>query len=60
VLLIQPTAADLEVIPVNLMRGAERRAVAERALETTIAGLETRADWLPGVRLLREAAGAGT
>jgi NTE family protein len=55
VLLIQPTAADLEVIPVNLMRAKERRAVAERALETTIAGLETRADWLPALRLLRQA-----
>jgi NTE family protein len=55
VLLIQPTAADLEVIPVNLMRASERRAVTKRALETTIAALETRADWLPAVRLLREA-----
>jgi NTE family protein len=55
VLLIQPTAADLEVIPVNLMRTSERRAVAKRALETTIAGLETRRDWLPALRLLRDA-----
>jgi len=55
VLLIQPTAADLEVIPVNLMRASERRAVAERALETTVAGLETRPDWFPALRLLRGA-----
>jgi NTE family protein len=58
VLLIQPTAADLEVIPVNLMRAAERGAVARRALETTIAGLETRREWLGPLRTLREAAGA--
>jgi NTE family protein len=58
VLLIQPTAADLEVIPMNLMRAAERRAVAERALETTIAGLETRRDWLAPLRTLRCAAEA--
>lgn len=56
VLLVQPTAADLEVIPVNLMREPERPAVAARALETTIAGLETRADWLPALRVLRAAA----
>jgi len=56
VLLLQPTAADLEVIPVNLMRAQERRAVAERARETTIAGLESRREWLPALRLLREAA----
>lgn len=56
VLLVQPTAADLEVIPVNLMRASERRAVAQRALETTIAGLETRADWQPALRLLRAGA----
>jgi NTE family protein len=55
VLLIQPTASDLEVIPVNLMRASERRAVTERALATTIAGLETRPDWLPALRLLRDA-----
>ena len=55
VLLIQPTAADLEVIPVNLMRASERRAVAERALETTIAGLETRPEWFPALHLLRDA-----
>jgi hypothetical protein len=40
------------------MRATERRAVAERALETTIAGLETRTDWLPALHLLREAAAA--
>ena len=55
VLLIQPTAADLEVIPVNLMRTHERRAVAERALETTTAELETRPAWLPALHLLRDA-----
>lgn len=55
VLLIQPTAADLEVIPVNLMRASERRAVARRALDTTIAGLETREDWQPALRLLQAA-----
>ncbi|MBW2243584.1 MAG: patatin-like phospholipase family protein [Deltaproteobacteria bacterium] len=58
VLLIQPTAADLEVIPVNLMDASQRRAVAERTLETTIAGLETRDDWLRSVRLLHAAAEA--
>jgi len=56
VLLIQPTAADLEVIPVNLMNAAERPAVARRALETTIAGLETRRDWMAPLRILRAAA----
>lgn len=56
VLLVQPTAADLEVIPVNLMRAEERRAVAQRACETTIAGLESRREWLPALRLLRDAA----
>jgi NTE family protein len=58
VLLIQPTAADLEVIPVNLMRAEERKAVAERALETSIAGLETRREWLAPLRVLRRAAEA--
>jgi hypothetical protein len=58
VLLIQPTAADLEVIPVNLMRAAERSAVARRALATTIAGFETRRDWLDPLRTLRQAADA--
>ncbi len=56
VLLIQPTEADLEVIPVNLMRAEERPAVAERALETTIAGLESRREWMPSLRVLRAAA----
>lgn len=51
VLLIQPTASDLEVIPVNLMDASQRMAVAERTLETTIACLETRADWLEAVRV---------
>jgi NTE family protein len=55
VLLVQPTAADLEVIPVNLMRASERRTVARRALETTVAGLETREDWQPALRLLQAA-----
>lgn len=59
VLLIQPTAADLEVIPVNLMDAGQRRAVAERTLETTIAGLETRRDWLEPLRMLHAAAQAG-
>lgn len=58
VLLIQPTAADLEVIPVNLMRAGERAAVAERALETTIAGLETRREWFEPLRTLERAAAA--
>ncbi len=58
VLLIQPTAADLEVIPLNLMSADERHAVAERALETTIAGLETRREWLEPLHTLR-AAGSG-
>jgi NTE family protein len=58
VLLIQPTAADLEVIPLNLMRARERRAVAQRALETTIAGLETRREWLAPLRTLQRAAEA--
>ena len=57
VLLIQPTAADLEVIPVNLMRAGARRAPAQRALETTIAGLETLADWQPALHVLQAAAG---
>lgn len=58
VLLIQPTAADLEVIPMNLMRASERRAVAQRALETTVAGLETRREWLAPLRMLQQAAAA--
>jgi NTE family protein len=58
VLLIQPTAADLEVIPVNLMRAAERGAVAQRALETTTAGFESRRDWLEPLRTLSRAADA--
>jgi NTE family protein len=58
VLLIQPTAADLEVIPVNLMRAEERSAVAQRALATTIAGFEARRDWLDPLRTLRRAADA--
>jgi hypothetical protein len=58
VLLIQPSAADLEVIPVNPMRAAERSAVATRALETTVAGFETRRDWLEPLHTLRRAADA--
>ncbi len=56
VLLIQPTAADLEVFPLNLMNAEGRPAVARRALETTIAGLETRRDWLASLRILQAAA----
>ena len=58
VLLIQPTAADLEVIPVNLMRADERSAVATRALETTLAGFETRREWQGPLRVLRGVAAA--
>jgi NTE family protein len=58
VLLIQPTAADLEVIPMNLMRATERKAVAQRALETTIAGLESRSEWGTPLRTLQHAADA--
>ncbi len=58
VLLIQPTAADLEVIPVNLMSAIERAAVARRALETTVAGFESRSDWLEPLRMLQRAADA--
>jgi NTE family protein len=58
VLLIQPTAADLEVIPSNLMRAAERSAVAQRALETTIAGFEKRRDWQAPLHALQRAADA--
>jgi len=58
VLLIQPTAADLEVIPVNLMNATERSAVAQRALETTVAGFETRREWLEPLHLLQRAAEA--
>jgi NTE family protein len=58
VLLIQPTAADLEVIPVNLMRAGERGAVAMRARETAIAGLESRREWLPALHTLERAADA--
>ncbi len=57
VLLVQPTAADLEVIPTNLMNPRRRQAVAERAFETTVAGLETRFDWRPSLRVLEAAAG---
>ena len=56
VLLIQPTAADLEMFPLNLMSADERPAVARRALETTIAALETRRDWLGSLRVLQTAA----
>jgi NTE family protein len=56
VLLIQPTAADLEVIPINLMRAEERKAVAQRALDTTVAGLESRREWMPPLRTLQRAA----
>lgn len=56
VLLIQPTAADLEVFPLNLMSAGDRPAVAGRALETTIAELETRREWLEPLRVLQRAA----
>jgi len=52
VVLLQPTAADLEVIPLNLMAPAARAPVARRALETTIAALETRSDWQEPLRIL--------
>ena len=40
VLIIQPTAADLETIPLNWMDPRPRRQVARRALETTIDALK--------------------
>ncbi len=58
VLLIQPTAADLEIIPVNLMSAVERSAVAQRALATTLAGFESRRDWLDPLHTLQRAAAA--
>lgn len=58
VVLLQPTAADLEVIPLNLMEPAARAPVARRALETTLATLETRREWRKPLRLLAEAARA--
>lgn len=57
VALLQPTAADLEVIPFNLMDPAARAPVARRALETTIAALETRGEWREPLRMLRAATG---
>jgi len=39
VLLIQPSAADLEVIPMNWMATRPRRAVARRAVDTTVDAL---------------------
>ncbi len=53
VLLIEPTAADLEVIPLNLMNAAERKQVARRALETTIATFETRRHTWSALAMLR-------
>jgi NTE family protein len=58
VLLIQPTAADLDVIPVNLMSAGERAVVARRALETTLDAFETRDDWREPLHTLRRAAEA--
>jgi NTE family protein len=55
VLLLQPTAADLEVIPVNLMAAEPRADVARRALETTLARLE-EPDCRNALALLRMAA----
>jgi len=55
VLLIQPSAADLEVIPMNWMEPRPRRQVASRALETTAEAL-TRPDALDAVARLRAAA----
>ncbi len=40
VLILQPTAADLETIPMNWMDPRPRRQVARRALETTIETLK--------------------
>ena len=57
VALLQPTAADLEVIPFNLMDPAARAPVARRALETTTAALETRGEWREPLRMLRAATG---
>lgn len=56
VVLLQPTAADLEVIPLNLMEPAARAPVARRALETTTAALETRGEWREPLRMLAAAA----
>ncbi|MEN8162300.1 MAG: hypothetical protein ABFS41_19670, partial [Myxococcota bacterium] len=58
VLLVQPTAADLDVIPMNLMSATERKAVAQRALETTVAGLESHREWLAPLHTLQQAADA--
>lgn len=59
VVILQPTASDLEVIPLNLMDTAARVPVARRALETTIAALETRREWHDPLRILEMAAEAG-
>lgn len=58
VLLLQPTTADLEVIPINLMEPAARAPVARRALETTIAMLETSSEWREPLRMLARASKA--
>lgn len=55
VLLIQPSAADLEVIPMNWMEPRPRRQVAHRALETTAEAL-ARPDAQDAVTRLRAAA----
>jgi NTE family protein len=56
VLLIQPSAADLEVIPTNWMEAGPRMEVARRALETTVDAL-ARDDARETVALLRGAVG---
>jgi NTE family protein len=56
VALLQPTTADLEVIPLNLMEPAARAPVARRALKTTIATLETSKEWRAPLCILADAA----
>ena len=55
VLLIEPSTADLEVIPMNWMESGSRRAVAQRALETTVDALG-RPEALESLARLRDAA----
>lgn len=55
VLLIQPGAADLEVIPLNWMEPRPRRQVAQRALETTEEAL-ARPDAKEAAAMLRDTA----
>jgi NTE family protein len=56
VLLLQPTAHDLEVIPLNLMSSAQRGPVAKRAMRTTLHLLRQQAELRDGVALLESAA----